>query len=119
MPLNHLQKARFLRNTLLKSPGSEVLLHGDLHHGNILHHKEWVVIDPKGVVGYPINEVWAFVMDMDRDIPFISHACGFKLQDVYDWYFVHLTLAASWNLQDNTDASLFLNLMNKAYNYVS
>jgi streptomycin 6-kinase len=35
------------------------LLHGDLHHGNVLHDSErgWVAIDPKGVLGEPEYEI--------------------------------------------------------------
>lgn len=38
---------------LLASEGESFLLHGDLHHGNILKNERegWTVIDPKGLVG--------------------------------------------------------------------
>ncbi len=34
------------------------MLHGDLHHGNVLaaEREPWLVIDPKGVVGDPAYE---------------------------------------------------------------
>lgn len=40
-------------NVLLSSPHDEVVLHGDLHHGNILDFgtRGWLAIDPKGLVG--------------------------------------------------------------------
>ncbi len=40
-----------------------VLLHGDLHHYNILsaEREPWLAIDPKGVVGDPAYEVGAFL----------------------------------------------------------
>lgn len=38
------------------------MLHVDLHHDNILQNgNEWLVIDPKGVVGEPAYEVAAFI----------------------------------------------------------
>lgn len=39
--------------TLLSSPQDEVVLHGDIHHGNILDFGErgWLAIDPKGLFG--------------------------------------------------------------------
>ena len=39
--------------TLLSSPKDELLLHGDIHHGNILDFGErgWLAIDPKGLFG--------------------------------------------------------------------
>jgi streptomycin 6-kinase len=40
-------------NVLLSSPQDEVVLHGDLHHGNILDFgtRGWLAIDPKGLLG--------------------------------------------------------------------
>lgn len=111
IPKNHLHKARTLKNQLLKTPASPVLLHGDLHRDNILSHKkEWLVIDPKGVIGYPINEVWAFVEDPLYDLQFISNYFDFKFEDVVKWYYVHLVLAACWQVEDSLDPKLFLDL---------
>lgn len=63
LPNVYLQKARILRNKLLECTEPQTLLHGDLHDENILQNgKQWVVIDPKGVIGYPINEIWAFII---------------------------------------------------------
>lgn len=75
--------------------------------------------DCRGVIGSPMNEIWAFVIDIERDIPFIAQYFNFRTQDVFNWYFVHVILAACWNLEDNIDASLFLRLAEKAYKYVS
>jgi streptomycin 6-kinase len=120
IPDGYLKKARKLRDQLLQTSEPDVLLHGDLHHDNILQNgNDWVVIDPKGVIGSPINEVWAFVMDIERDIPFIAQYFNYRTQDLFDWYFVHVILAACWNLEDNIDTNLFLRLAEKAHKYVS
>lgn len=120
MPSNYLQKARDLRNKLLDNKDPNVLLHGDLHHDNIIQDGNvWKVIDPKGVIGHPLNEVWAFIKDAERDSAFISKFFGFDVQQVRDWYFVHLILAACWNLEDNIDSSFFLTLAAQAYNLTS
>jgi len=59
---NYLQKARYIRNQLLATAPDPVLLHGDLHHENIIKHGDnWVVIDSKGVTGEPAYEVAAFI----------------------------------------------------------
>ncbi len=56
IPVRYLKKARELRDNLLKMSGSPVLLHGDLHHDNILQDgNDWMAIDPKGVIGCPIH----------------------------------------------------------------
>ncbi len=38
---------------LLSEPRDVIVLHGDLHHGNVLHFGErgWLAIDPKGLIG--------------------------------------------------------------------
>jgi streptomycin 6-kinase len=47
---------------LLTPSGEPVLLHGDLHHYNILSAGDgWRVIDPKGVAGEPAYEVGALL----------------------------------------------------------
>ena len=42
-----------------------VLLHGDLHHDNILRKgdRDWVVIDPQGVVGAGFLEAGRFLQN--------------------------------------------------------
>lgn len=120
LPTDYLQKARKLRDRFLCSSESEVLLHGDLHHDNILQEDgDWVVIDPKGVIGWPINEVWAFILDLQRDIPWVARYFNFKVQDVFDWYFIHVMLAACWNLEDKLDPIYFLEKAEGAYRHVS
>lgn len=92
------------------------MLHGDLHYDNVLKHQEgWLIIDPKGVIGYPINEVWAYCMDMEEDTKFIAAFFNYDLNTVRYWYFVHLILAACWCLEDNLPPDKFLNLATKAY----
>ena len=62
IPDGYLQKARKLREQLLQTSEADVLLHGDLHHDNILQNgDDWVVIDPKGVIGESAYEVAAFI----------------------------------------------------------
>ena len=43
----------------------QVLLHGDLHHENILYDKsgQWKAIDPKGVIGFPCMEAARFIQN--------------------------------------------------------
>ncbi len=48
---------------LVRSQAEPVVLHGDLHHWNILsaEREPWLVIDPHGVVGEPAFEVGAWM----------------------------------------------------------
>ncbi|MBU4387141.1 phosphotransferase, partial [Candidatus Dependentiae bacterium] len=53
LPEQYLVKARKLSEKLVATNSKQVLLHGDLHHENILLNdkNKWVAIDPKGVIG--------------------------------------------------------------------
>jgi len=47
----------------MSEPTEHRLLHGDLHHFNLLQARsgDWWMIDPHGVVGHPLYEVGAFL----------------------------------------------------------
>ncbi len=116
IPDEYLRKAQELKRKLLEGNGNPVLLHGDLHHDNVLANGNgWMVIDPKGVIGDPIHEVWAFIMDVEKDTQYIADFFNFDVTVVRQWYFVHAILAACWSLEDKGDPKLFLNLAAKAY----
>ncbi|HKA75114.1 MAG TPA: aminoglycoside phosphotransferase family protein [Xanthobacteraceae bacterium] len=61
IPGEMLQRACALFGELTPSPGERKLLHGDLHHDNILWDatRGWVAVDPKGVIGEPAYEFGA------------------------------------------------------------
>jgi streptomycin 6-kinase len=73
IPDEILSKAKHLRDKLLSTTTEEVLLHGDLHHDNILKNGDsksrrssksedgWLVIDPKGFIGDPEFEPAAYL----------------------------------------------------------
>jgi streptomycin 6-kinase len=50
---------------------AEVLLHGDLHHDNLLaaERAPWLAIDPKGVLGEPVWEIAPFLYNRLRPRP--------------------------------------------------
>ncbi len=73
----------------------------------------WKIIDSHGVIGFPINEVWNLVQDIDSDIPFIAKYFNFKLEDVHKCYFMHSVLSSVWAVEDNMDPSFWLNLASK------
>lgn len=114
IPYDYLLLARQFRDHIFNTYQTRRVLHGDLHHDNIMQHgNDWLVIDPHGVIGFPINEVWAFVQDIDLDIPFIANYFNFKLEDVEKCYFMHSVLSSIWAIEDNMDPSFWLGLANK------
>lgn len=112
LPREHLERARRLKNQLLvRNAAPPALLHGDLHQDNILSHEDdWLVIDPKGVIGYPINEVWACVEDPLSDLRYIADYFNYPIEDVLQWYYVHVILAACWQVEDHLNPTSFMSL---------
>lgn len=109
IPSDYLTLAHKFRNEIFSKYQTRKILHGDLHHDNILQDGHgWKVIDPHAVIGFPINEVWALVKDVNEDIPFITNYFRFNIDDLKKCYFIHNILAAIWSIEDNMDPSLWL-----------
>lgn len=133
IPIHYLNKARVLRNQLLETSVPSVLLHGDLHHDNILQNsKEWIVIDPKGVIGEPAYEVAAFIRNpisellesenavniIKNRISTFSDILGFDTKRIQDWCFVQALLAWAWALEDGMDSDYFKRFTESIYAFV-
>jgi streptomycin 6-kinase len=65
MPRDLIDRAEAAFEEILHSSNGDVVLHGDLHHENILLDSEsgWTAIDPKGVVGPHCLEVGRFLQN--------------------------------------------------------
>jgi streptomycin 6-kinase len=124
LPNNLLHKARSLKNSLLKSIDNPVVLHGDLHHDNILQHgNSWLAIDPKGIVGDVGFEIAAFdfIHPSELSAPnindlfayrihTIARKSGLSAQLITNWVFVRLILTAVWLIEDNLNPSKAIDL---------
>ena len=84
----------------LASTETQMLLHGDCHHENILYSEAqgWLAIDPKGIIGDPVFELCAFLrnpldvherFDIKKALPqrarWLSDLLGFDLQRIVAW----------------------------------
>jgi len=69
MPRDLLDRAETAFVTLTADRGSDVVLHGDLHHDNILWDETdgWIAIDPKGVIGPRCLDVGRFIQNQLPD----------------------------------------------------
>jgi streptomycin 6-kinase len=125
IPGHYLEKARKLRDHLLATANAPVLLHGDLHHENVLKNgSDWLVIDPKGVIGEPAYEVAAFIRNpMPELLSLEDTACVinnrisifaklFELSPnrIHEWCFVQAVLCWIWALEDGNDVVYFKHL---------
>jgi streptomycin 6-kinase len=65
MPRDLLDRAEEAFGEIERSAAHHVVLHGDLHHENILldDRSGWTAIDPKGVIGPPCLEVGRFLQN--------------------------------------------------------
>jgi streptomycin 6-kinase len=118
----YLFKAQNLRNKLIATATKDILLHGDLHHDNILKNGDsWVVIDPKGVIGEAEYEVAAFIRNpipelmnasnakdiVDKRIRAFAQTPDFAEDRVRDWCFVQGVLSMIWAIEDGGDVEYF------------
>ena len=61
-----MEKAHEQYQAVAASGGPHLLLHGDLHHDNILQAGgAWLAIDPQGVIGPPVLEAGRFIQNHD------------------------------------------------------
>ncbi len=125
VPDHYLHKARRLRDELMITASTPVLLHGDLHHDNILQNgNDWVAIDPKGVIGDPAYDVAAFIRNpipallthndarhiIDHRITRFATILKLSEQRIINWCYVQAILAWAWTLEDNGDVTYFKKL---------
>lgn len=110
-----LTKAEALFRDLSLDCAHDFLLHGDLHHDNILKQQEtWKVIDPHGYIGDPIAEVGAMIRNpqdynpqdqplkryINTRLQILSEELPFDGQKIKAWTFCITLLSAAWNCQD-------------------
>lgn len=121
-----LSKARSFRDELLETSIKQVLLHGDLHHGNILQsEKDWVAIDPKGYIGDPAFEPAAYLCNPVSSLLESSHpkkriasrinTCSRLLELPQDrisqWLYAKSTLCWIWSLEDRLETEFWAKLI--------
>lgn len=113
------EQAASLYHELEASMAAPVLLHGDLHHGNILAatREPWLAIDPKGLVGEPAYETGALLRNprdrlrslpnakplLARRIALLADALDLDRVRIRDWGIAQAVLSAIWSLEDSDD----------------
>ena len=117
------ERAETLYRELSASMAEPVLLHGDLHHENILsaEREPWLAIDPKGVVGEAVYETGSWLrnpMPQLLDLPYpgrilarridqFSEQLGFERARIRDWALAQAMLSAWWSMEDSGELSVF------------
>lgn len=111
-----LEEAEYLAAQLLATSPQAMVLHGDLHHDNILSTEQgWLAIDPKGLVGDPAYEVSVMLYNPDpglfqadqprrliaRRIDQMAEALGMERARIRNWGLVQAVLSVWWGIEDN------------------
>lgn len=94
------------------------VIHGDLHHCNVLldRTRGWVAIDPKGVVAElefemacglrnPITwlDQWATPARLEKRARLLGRTLGLSEVRLLEWSFACSVLAAAWEVEDGLD----------------
>ena len=114
-----LARADSVARALLADPRDVVVLHGDIHHGNVLDggDRGWLAIDPKGLSG---ERTFDFVNILrnpdaaaalapgrfDRQVEVLAAAASVERQRLLDWTLAFAGLSAAWHLAEGTLADL-------------
>jgi len=116
---SHLDKAKNIAMALHQNMGEPVLLHGDLHHFNILsaQRQPWLAIDPKGVIGPPEYECGAFLRNpipeiaskpdlkpiLASRVDVFAEMLGYDRQVIISWGYAQAILASVWCIDMKSD----------------
>ncbi|MFD2329423.1 aminoglycoside phosphotransferase family protein [Cohnella sp. GCM10020058] len=112
LPESWVENAEECLQYLIATTSENVLLHGDLHHGNILRHGEdWAVIDPKGIVGDIHFDTIQYLLNYEdqgghRDqvlrnrIAIMADWLGLDPRRIAMWGVARGVLEATWTIED-------------------
>jgi streptomycin 6-kinase len=108
---------------LCESMTDVVMLHGDLHHDNVLRsgYDNWLAIDPKGVVGEPAYETGALMRNpfpglfdvaaparvLRRRADQLSDLLDLDVARVRGWAYAQAVLSGVWAESDGEDPSFW------------
>lgn len=110
--------ARKIGYEMFEKYPERVLLHGDLHHDNMLKNQEntYVMIDPKGVIGPEIFDLPRYLLnELDPDlnstgarhiqtaIGLIRKTLSYSIRDISRLFYMEVLLGNVWCLEDGEE----------------
>jgi streptomycin 6-kinase len=119
-----LSQAAKMARDLLDEDFDVTVLHGDIHHGNVLDFGErgWLAIDPKGIIGErtfdfvnifrnPDPEVALAPRRFARQIQLIAKEANVDPIRLLKWTIALTGLSAAWFLEDGKEPTVDLTVM--------
>lgn len=117
----NLAHAAAVARELLADPWEVVVLHGDLHHHNVLDFggRGWLAIDPKGLLGErgydfavlfcnPDAEIATAPGRLARQADVVAEAAGVPRGRLLKWILAYAGLSVSWSMEDGDDPGVAL-----------
>jgi streptomycin 6-kinase len=118
-PAAMVERAERISFELFASSEEEFVLHGDLHHLNILAaiREPWLAIDPKGVIGDRAFEPAMFLLNqlpegrseaeilrlVERRVAVFSEVLSVPRERIIGWVCSFAVLSAWWSYEDSTE----------------
>ncbi|GGJ37588.1 aminoglycoside phosphotransferase family protein [Deinococcus roseus] len=120
-PAEMLDLAEGFYQELTASAEEPVVLHGDLHHFNVLQHGEnWLAIDPKGIIGERAYEIGAFLRNpwpvlydlyspeelqnvQARRVDAFAERLGLSRERILKWSVYIFVLSGCWGYAETRD----------------
>ncbi len=114
-----LDVVRDIADRLLSAPAQQVLLHGDLHHDNVLYstRRGWLAIDPKGIVGprefdycnlFTNPTPKSALNYFDTRLRVVTDTSGIDTIELLRWITCWSALSAIWHRHDGNVATAAL-----------
>jgi streptomycin 6-kinase len=115
IPRQLVELARRNFSELCASQSHQRLLHGDLHHYNVLSdaNRGWLAIDPKGVIGeleyevgavlrnpYERPELFILSSTIERRLEQFTNKLPLDYERTLRWAFAQAVLSAIWSVED-------------------
>lgn len=113
IPFSFIQKAQELFEYLIATSDVPVLVHGDIHHDNVLSSERdgWLAIDPKGIAAEAAYETAVMIRSpyekirqsqnlediFRKRIILLSKALEIEPQRIHDWCFAQTVLSGVWS----------------------
>lgn len=111
-----LEEAEYFFKKMNETSTQSYLLHGDLHHYNILSKRNsWMLIDPQGLIGEREYDLIQYLLNklpeegckevIKKRIDIFADELGLNKERILMWGIAHSILSTAWSVEDNENYS--------------